>query len=37
MNRNGELRIDAGFDGKYGTIVLNEKDKIKPQTHLSQF
>ena len=37
MNREGRLKINAGYDGKYGSIVLDEKDKIKSQTHLNQF
>ena len=37
MNREGKLKIKAGFDGVYGVIELDEKDKIKTQTHLNQF
>ena len=37
INRNGELNIKAGFDGVYGQIILDEKDKIKTQKSLSEF
>ena len=37
INRNGELNIKAGFDGVYGQIILDEKDKIKTQKSLGEF
>ena len=37
MNREGKLSINGGFDGVYGTIALEEKDKVKIQTHLTEF
>ena len=37
MNREGKLKIKPGFDGVYGVIELDEKDKIKTQKSLSEF
>ncbi|MAF50738.1 MAG: DNA helicase UvrD [Nanoarchaeota archaeon] len=37
LNRNGNLKIDAGFDGVYGKIVLDEKDKLREQKSLAEF
>ncbi len=37
LNREGKLKIKAGFDGVYGVIELNEKDKIKTQKSLGEF
>lgn len=37
MNREGKLNIKAGFDGVYGQVVLNPKDKIKTQKSLGEF
>ena len=37
MNREGKLRLKAGFDGVYGVIELDEKDKIKTQKSLGEF
>lgn len=37
LNREGKLTIRPGFDGIYGSIVLDEKDKIKVQKSLSEF
>ncbi len=36
-NRSGELKIKAGFDGLYGSIVLNDDEKIIKQSSLSEF
>ncbi|MBI2507962.1 DNA helicase UvrD [Candidatus Woesearchaeota archaeon] len=37
LNRERKLRIKAGFDGVYGVIELDEKDKIKTQKSLGEF
>ncbi|MBI4159307.1 DNA helicase UvrD [Candidatus Woesearchaeota archaeon] len=37
MNREGKLRLKAGFDGVYGGVVLNPGDKIKTQKMLGEF
>ncbi|MAG45778.1 MAG: DNA helicase UvrD [Nanoarchaeota archaeon] len=37
LNREGKIRINPGFDGIYGTLFIDEKYKIKTQTHLNQF
>lgn len=37
MNREGKLSILPGFDGVYGVIELDEKDKIKTQKSLNEF
>ena len=37
MNREGKLKIKAGFDGVYGQILLDEKDKVKTQKSLNEF
>ncbi len=37
MNREGKLKIKPGFDGVYGVIELDEKDKVKTQKSLGEF
>ncbi|MBI2106544.1 hypothetical protein HYT57_01035 [Candidatus Woesearchaeota archaeon] len=37
MNREGKLRLKAGFDGVYGSILLDEEYKIKMQKSLGEF
>ena len=37
MNRNNELRLDAGFDGVYGKIILDDSEKFKVQKKLKDF
>jgi len=36
-NRNGELRIRPGFDGVYGSVILDKEEKIKEQKSLGEF
>ncbi|MEK6951867.1 MAG: endonuclease Q family protein [Nanoarchaeota archaeon] len=36
-NREGKLDIRPGFDGVYGTIVLDKNEKIKEQKSLGEF
>src|SRR3989344_3717263 len=37
MNREGKLKIKAGFDGVYGEVVLNPLLKVKTQKNLGEF
>ncbi|MEK6856765.1 MAG: hypothetical protein AABX49_01995, partial [Nanoarchaeota archaeon] len=37
LNREGKLKIKAGYDGVYGVIELDEKEKIKTQKSLTEF
>lgn len=37
LNREGKLKIKSGFDGVYGEIILDEKDKVKMQKSLNEF
>lgn len=37
QNREGKLKIKAGFDGVYGKIVLDENEKITSQRNLADF
>lgn len=37
MNREAKLNIKAGFDGVYGSIILEERDRIKIQRSLSEY
>ena len=36
-NRNGHLNIDPGYDGVYGKIILDNKEKISNQKGLNEF
>ena len=36
-NRNGHLNIDPGYDGVYGKIILDNKEKISNQKGLDEF
>jgi len=36
-NREGNLKIECGFDGVYGRIILDEKDKVISQKNLTSF
>ena len=37
LNREGKLRVKAGFDGVYGELVLNDEEKVKTQKSLGDF
>jgi len=37
FNREGKLNIKAGFDGVYGSIVLDNTNKVQSQKSLAEF
>ncbi|MEK6907093.1 MAG: endonuclease Q family protein [Nanoarchaeota archaeon] len=37
LNREGKLKISPGFDGVYGTIILNQNETLQKQKSLIEF
>jgi len=37
LNREGKLKIQAGFDGVYGKIILNQNETLQKQKSLQEF